>query len=82
MVICLLGALVIWLGGVLQETSVLNGDGIALGWGWAVALLQDSLSETHDCFSVVKVACIRKGSSGGSCETWKTAGERGKHLEG
>lgn len=42
-----LGPLVIRLGGVLQETSVLDGNLVAdLGDG-AIALLQDSLLDTH-----------------------------------
>lgn len=34
-------------GGVLEPASVLHGDSVALFRGWAVALLNDGLGDTH-----------------------------------
>lgn len=43
-------ALVIRLGGVLKVAGVLNGDSIVDSWGRATAFLENSLSNTHDCW--------------------------------
>jgi hypothetical protein len=45
----ILRSLVVWLGGILQVASVLNGDPVAdLGTG-SIALLENGLGDTHDC---------------------------------
>lgn len=46
---CLLGALVVGLGLVLEVASVLNGDGLADLRDSAGALLVSSLGNAHDC---------------------------------
>ena len=48
--------------GLLEPASVLHGDGVALGGGWAVALLDRGLGNTH-CAS-----CGSKSSSGDAVE--------------
>lgn len=42
-------ALVIWLGSVLQEASIFNGNLVANVGNGAIALLEDGLGNTHDC---------------------------------
>lgn len=48
----LLLSLVVWLGGILQPSSVLHGDLVTCLWRWAVALLKNVLRNTHDCVCV------------------------------
>lgn len=35
--------------GILQETGILDGDLVTDVWGGSRALLENSLSDTHDC---------------------------------
>lgn len=44
-----LGALIIFLGGVLEPSSVLDGDGLALGRLSAGTRLNNCLNNTHFC---------------------------------
>jgi len=76
-----LAALVVGLGGVLEEAGVLNGDVIADLWAWAAALAEDGLGESHDCWCFGKASGGGESGGGGVDETGKTAGEGGEHCK-
>lgn len=58
--ISLLVALVIRLGRVLEVASVLDGDIVSGLWAGAIAFLENSLRDGHDCCCLGEVADGRR----------------------
>lgn len=70
-----LGALVARLGGVLEETLVVNGDGLAGGRHGAAALGDSGLGDTHcDRSAVCCVEFVIEGGRGRWGSDWAEAG--------
>jgi hypothetical protein len=76
-----LAALAVRLGGILQETGVLDGDLVTVLWDGTVALADDGLGNTHDCGCAGEAALIQETCSSSS-ESWNWTKHGEKEEEG